>query len=85
MSNSVKSGLAYQRVATDSSIASTQDSCFAGTNDLEGNPFDGKKSWDEFKKEYYHLEKKMKKSLESLHVILIEFTKHISLAEYIPP
>ena len=84
MSNSAKTGLAYQRVPTDSTIASTQDSYFAGADDLEGNPFDGKKSWDEFKKEYYHLEKKMKKSLESLHIILIEFTKHISLAEYKP-
>jgi hypothetical protein len=46
------------------------------------NPFAVKKSWDEFKKEYYALEKKIKKSLENLHLIQIEFTKHISFMEY---
>lgn len=80
MSNLEKSGLVSQRASTDS-IASTQDSYFVASDDLESNPFDGKRNWDEFKKEYYQLEKKIKKSLESLHVILIEFTKNISLAE----
>ena len=51
------------------------------TIDDSNNPFAVKKSWDEFKKEYYQLEKKIKKSLENLHLIQIEFTKHISLME----
>jgi uncharacterized protein YeaO (DUF488 family) len=81
MTNFVKSGLGFQRVPSDSTLASTQDSYVSPIEDLEGNPFEGKKSWDEFKKEYYQLEKKIKKALENLHVILIEFTKHISLAD----
>lgn len=51
--------------------------------DDRGNIFDQRKNWDEFKKEYYQLEKKIKKALENLHSTQIEFTKHISLLEYI--
>jgi len=79
MSALAKSSIAFQRLSPESTANSTQDSLFG--DDLEGNPFDGKKSWDEFKKEYYQIEKKIKKALESLHLILIEFTKQISLAD----
>ena len=82
MSNFAKSGLAFQRIPSDSTLCSSQDSHYSTVDDLENNPFDGKKSWDEFKREYYLMEKRMKKALESLHVILIEFTKQISLNEY---
>lgn len=82
MSNLVKGSLASQRTPSDSTLASVQDSSYFGANeDLEANPFDGKKSWDEFKKEYYQLEKKVKKALENLHVIMIDFAKHISLSK----
>jgi hypothetical protein len=40
------------------------------------------KNWEEFKKEYYQLEKKIRKSLESLHHQQIEFSKQLSLSEY---
>lgn len=40
------------------------------------------KNWEEFKKDYYQLEKKIRKSLESLHHQLIEFSKQLSLSEY---
>lgn len=39
------------------------------------------KNWEEFKKEYYSLEKKIRKSLENLHHQLIEFSKQLSLTE----
>ena len=81
MSNLVKGALISQRTPSDSTLASVQDSYFGASEDLEANPFDGKKSWDEFKKEYYQLEKKIKKALENLHVIMIEFAKHISLSK----
>lgn len=80
MSILVKGSLASQRTPSDSTLASVQDSYFGVNEDLEANPFDGKKSWDEFKKEYYQLEKKIKKALENLHVIMIDFAKHISLS-----
>jgi hypothetical protein len=79
MSNLVKSSYGFQRTPSESTLASVQDTYFGAGEDLEANPFDGKKTWDEFKKEYYQLEKKVKKSLENLHVIMIEFAKHISL------
>ena len=47
----------------------------------EKNPFDKSLSWDDFKKEYYTLEKKIKKSLENLYLVQIEFNKQISLLE----
>ena len=50
-------------------------------NENENNPFDRSFNWDDFKKEYYILEKKIKKSLENLYSIQIEFTKQISLLE----
>ena len=82
MSNLTKNGISFHRLPTDSTDISSQDSRLTIGEDLENNPFDGKKSWDEFKREYYLIEKKIKKGLESLHLTLIEFTKHISLAEY---
>ncbi len=78
MSSFLKSGSGFQRLPNNLPEISSHDSQI----DLEANPFDGKKTWDEFKKEYYSLEKKIKKGLESMHLTLIEFTKHISLAEY---
>lgn len=81
MSTLSKNGVAFQRFTNDSTDVSSQDSYLTIGEDLENNPFDGKKTWDEFKREYYVLEKKIKKGLETLHLTLIEFTKHISLAK----
>jgi len=38
-------------------------------------------NWEDFKKEYSVLDKKIKKALENLHLIQIEFTKQISILE----
>lgn len=74
----------YQRISNGSSELNHRDTFFININD-SNNPFEQKKSWEDFKKEYYQLEKKIKKSLENLHLIQIEFTKHLSLIEYILP
>ena len=60
---------------------STKDEVSILITDNENNPFERILHWDDFKKEYYALEKKIKKSLENLHLIQIEFTKQISLLE----
>jgi hypothetical protein len=72
--------LEYQRIPNGTNELNHRDTFFLTINETN-NPFEQKKSWDEFKKEYYQLEKKIKKSLENLHLIQIEFTKHISLME----
>lgn len=41
------------------------------------------KNWEEFKKEYYLLEKKIRKSLENLQHQFIEVSKQLSLSEYV--
>ena len=65
-------------LSTDTSLTDRNSiSIFINEND----PFDKSLNWDDFKKEYYTLEKKIKKSLESLYLIQIEFTKQISLPE----
>lgn len=82
MSNFIKSGAKFQSLSTGSTARNSQDSILEISGETEYNPFDGKKSWEEFKREYYLFEKKIKKSLESLHLILIDFTRNISLGEY---
>ena len=83
MSNFTKSGSNFQSISTSSTARNSQDSIIDISTESECNPFDGKKSWEEFKREYYVFEKKIKKSLESLHLILIDFTRSISLGEYL--
>jgi len=81
MSNFTKSATKYHSLSIASTARNSQDSFIDISTESDSNPFDGKKSWDEFKREYYLFEKKIKKNLESLHLILIEFTRSISLGE----
>jgi hypothetical protein len=80
MSSLILSKHDYEKIPNGTNELKQRDTCFIPINDSK-NPFEQRKSWDEFKKEYYQLEKKIKKSLENLHLIQIEFTKHISLME----
>jgi len=71
----------YPKSPTTDGSGTGRDSISISINENDHNPFDKLLNWDDFKKEYYTLEKKMKKSLENLHLIQIEFTKQISLLE----
>ena len=81
MAYTFTSNIEYKSLANPTVKSKNGESNTALTLDDGNNPFDQRKTWDEFKKEYYQLEKKIKKSLENLHLIQIEFTKHISLIE----
>jgi len=72
----------HRQTRSETSSLADKDAISILINDNgNGSPFDKILNWDDFKKEYYALEKKIKKSLENLHLIQIEFTKQISLLE----